>query len=254
MSDNITQESPKEWNGSKFLAILVVIAIFLPHTLEITWANAIDNSYLRVAVYAAFWMVSLETGSTIAGPYSSSFFEVLTVRILVFCVLFLPLYLLVIIAKWRFMKGISSKITILRTIGIALITQTFILFAFFWYQLDGWAFGQSYPLPILHALIVLSVVQQSKIVSKAELGFQDLPSKPRNESSLHSAASDSIVTSCVWCVSLVFLTGGILLVFNFLSARLLQPAFAFSQLLMGLGSLAIAIIVIIVRVRSDIGQ
>ncbi|MBY8996755.1 MAG: hypothetical protein KGD60_03415 [Candidatus Thorarchaeota archaeon] len=157
MSDVIVQDSPKERDTSRLLAILIVVAIFLPHTLEFNWGNAIDNSYLRVALYAAFWMISLETGSTIAGPYSSTLFEVLTVRILVFCILFMPLYLIVIIAQSRFMKGVTSRKSLLRIVGSVLIVQMFILFAFFWWQLDGWAFAQAYPLPFLHILVFLSV-------------------------------------------------------------------------------------------------
>jgi len=163
MSEIVAQDRPDERNTSRFLVILLVVAIFLPHTLEITWNTAIDNSSVRIAVYAAFWMVSSEAGSTIAGPYSSTLFEVLTVRILVFCILFLPLYLLVIIAQWRFMKGTTSKKTIQRVIGLTLVVQLFILFAFFWWQLDGWAFAQAYPLPIVHALVFLSTARQREI-------------------------------------------------------------------------------------------
>jgi hypothetical protein len=160
MSDIVAQEDPKERNGSRFLAILIMVTLFLPHTLEITRVNAFDNSYLQITIYAAFWLLSLETGSTIAGPYSSALLEFLTVKILVFCILFLPLYLLVIIAQLRFMNDTASKKTVLRGIGLTLFVQTFILFAFFWYTLDGWAFAQLYPLPIVHALTVLSVIQR----------------------------------------------------------------------------------------------
>jgi hypothetical protein len=150
--------------------------------------------------------------------------------------LFIPLNIFLIIAHSRFTKGTFSKRSILRAVGITLITQTFILFAFFWYQLDGWAFGQAYPLPILHTLIVLSVVQQG------------------DTESMHGTASNCIITSCFWCVFLVFLTVGILLISSFFSAIFIQPDIAFGQLLMGLGSLALAIIVIIVRVRSEYGR
>jgi hypothetical protein len=169
MSDVIVQDSPKEKNASRILAILLIVAIVFPHTLEIVTVNAIDNSYLQVAVYAALWMVSLETGSTIAGPYSFTLFEVLTVRILVFCILFLPLYLIVIIAHSRFMKGKASRKSILRIVGTSLIVQMFILFAFFWWQLDGWAFAQAYPLPILHVLSILSVTKQHSYKSGRQI-------------------------------------------------------------------------------------
>lgn len=254
MSDMNTQDGPEERKTSRFLAILLIVALFLPHTLEITRVSQPDNSIVRFTMFAVFWMISLENGSTIAGPYSSTLLAIPSVLGLVLSVLFLPLNIFLIIAYSRFTKGTFSKRSIIRAVGITLITQTFILFAFFWYQLDGWAFGQAYPLPILHALIVLSVVQQSDTESMVEPGLQDLSQKPRSEFSVRDTVSDSIIMSCFWCVFLVFLTGGILFIFSFFSARLFQPDLAFSQLLMGLGFLAIAIVVVIIRLRSEYGR
>ncbi|MHA2153329.1 MAG: hypothetical protein ACXAAQ_15245, partial [Candidatus Thorarchaeota archaeon] len=60
--------------------------------------------------------------------------------------------------------------------------------------------------------------------------------------------------SCFWCVSIIFFAGAGLGISNYLSARYFQPDYAFGQLLMGLGFLAIAIIVGIIRVRSEYGK
>jgi hypothetical protein len=160
MSDMVPQDRPEKRKTSRFLSILSIIALLLPHTLEFQRVGALDSTYVRFTVFGSFWMTSLETGSSIAGPYTSTSIEFLTVQIVIFSFLFLPFGLLLIVAQMRFMKGITSKKTIKRIIGLVLIVQTFILFGFFSWQLDGWAFAQTYPLPILHALIVRSVIRQ----------------------------------------------------------------------------------------------
>ena len=164
MSDVVRQGSTEERRSFRILAILILVSILLPHTLDIAYANAMDNSYLQFTMFSTIWMLSLTTGSTIVGPFSSTSFEALTVQIQVFDILFLPVFLILIFAYWRFMKGSFSKKSIQRVIGLALIVQLFILFALFWYTLDGWAFAQSYPLPIIHILIVRAIRQQDDSV------------------------------------------------------------------------------------------
>ena len=153
MSDDFTRDGLNIVNTSRELAVLIIVAVIIPHTIEFNVANAIDNSYLQVTVFAALWTASVASGFTIVGPYTSASVGFLTVRVLVFCILFLPLYPVLIIAQSQFMKGKTSRKSVLRIIGIVLIVQMFILFAFFWYSLDSWAFAQSYPLPIIHILI-----------------------------------------------------------------------------------------------------
>ena len=216
------------------------MALFAPHSLGISHFNFPDNSYNRYTVSAVFWAISYENGSIITGPYSNTFFEFISIPTLLFGALFLPLYFSVIIAQSRFIKSTTTKKTILRVIGLALIIQTFLQFAFFSYQVDGWASVGSYPLPIFHILNVLSVVRQRESESRAEPDFQDSPPKPTSESSVRSTVSNAIITSCFWCVSIVFFViGGSMVITN---------------LLMGLGFLALAIIVIIVWVRSEYGK
>ena len=48
----------------------------------------------------------------------------------------------------------------------------------------------------LRQLEQVSVVRQRESESLAEPDFQDLPPKPKRESSIRSTVSDSIVTSC----------------------------------------------------------
>ena len=234
MSDIVTQNRPEATRLSRFLAILILVALFVPHSLGISRLNQPDNSYIRYSVFAVFWKISYENGSTIAGPYSNTFFEFLSIPTLLFGALFLPLFITVIITQSRFIKGTTTKKSILCVIGLALITQVFLYPIFFSYRLDGWASADLYPLPIFYTLNVLSVVRQRVSESMAE------PEKSRSESSIRSTVSNAIITSCFWCVSLVFFVIG--------------GALVISNLLMGLGFLAIAIIVIIVRVRSEYGK
>ena len=160
MSEIVAQDEPDVRKTSRFTFILILVTVFLPHTLEIRSVSQPDYSYVRYTLFAVFGMISQETGSTIVGPYSSTLFEFISFPALLFSFLFLPLYIIVIIAQWRFTKGKSSKRTILRVVGLSLFVQAVILFAFFWHQADGWLFNQSYPLPIIHALSILAVVRQ----------------------------------------------------------------------------------------------
>lgn len=162
MSDMIIQDRLEERRPRRFLAILSIIALLLPHTLEFQRVGALDSTYVRFTVFGSFWMTSLETGSSIAGPYTSTSIEFLTVQIVIFIILFLPFYILLILAQFRFMKGTTSKKTIKRIIGLVLIVQMIILFGFFSWQLDGWAFAQTYPLPIIHILIFRSMGRQGE--------------------------------------------------------------------------------------------
>ncbi|MFW9807582.1 MAG: hypothetical protein ACFFFK_12710 [Candidatus Thorarchaeota archaeon] len=154
MSHEFIQNNANVVNVPREIVFLILIVILLPHTFEINVVNAMDASYLRYSIFAAFWTVSLTTGSNIAGPFTSTSLEFLTVQVIVFCVLFLPLYLILIYARLRAMKGSMSKRSMFRYTGVILVVQMFILFAFFWYSLDGWAFAQSYPLPFIHLLII----------------------------------------------------------------------------------------------------
>ena len=236
MSEIVAQDRLEARKISRFLVILILVALFAPHSLGISHFNFPDNSYNRYTVSAVFWAISYENGSTITGPYSNTFFEFISIPTLLFGALFLLLFLSVIITQWRFIRGTTSKRSILRVIGLALITQVFPLSAMFSVQLTGLGYAQLYPLPIFHALNVLSVVRQRESESMAEPDLQDSPPKPRRESSIRSTVSDSIVTSCFWCVSLLFFVIG--------------GGMVISNLLMGLSFLALAIIIIMVLVRS----
>lgn len=154
MSHEIIQDNTNKVNFPREIVFLILIVILLPHTFEINVVSALDASYVRYAVYASFWTVSLTTGSNIVGPFTSTSLGFMTIQVIVFCILFLPLYFILIYARLRTMKGSMSKRSMFRYTGVILLVQIFILFAFFWYSLDGWAFAQAYPLPFIHLLII----------------------------------------------------------------------------------------------------
>ena len=233
MSDIVAQDRPIEKKASRFLAILILVALFVPHSLGIAHLNFPDNSYIRYTVSAVLWAISYENGSTIAGPYSDTSFEFLSIATLLFGALFLLLFISIIITQWRFIKGTTTKRSILRIIGLALIIQLFPISPLFSFRLTGLGYTQLYPLPIFHTLNVLSVVRQRGSESIAE------PEKSRSKSSIRSIVNDAIITACFWCVSIVFFVIG--------------GSMVISNLLMGLGFLALAIIVIIVWERSEYG-
>ena len=207
MSDIVTQDSPDTRKSSRFLSILILVSLFVPHSLGISHVNLPDNSYIRYSVYAVFWAISFENGSTIAGPYSSTFFEFLSVPTLLIGALFIPLFIAVIITQSRFIKGITTKRSILRVIGLALMMQIFPLSALFWYQVTGLVYAQLFPIPIFLTLNVLSVVRQRETDSK-------YPSSGSN-SSILGIVSNVVITSCFWVVSLVFfMIGGLMVISN----------------------------------------
>lgn len=254
MSESVAHEKSGAKSRSLFSAVLIITTVVGPHTLQISSASNIDASFLQLAMFSVFWTASYETGSTIAGPYVHTVLEFLSNPALILSVLFLPLYLIVILAQMRFMSGNTSRKSVMRVVALTLTVQTFVLFAFFWYRLDGWAFAQSYPLPIVHVLVVLSVAQKGKSESIIEADSRDLDQKHHRISSKYDLASISIVTICFSCVCLLFVMVGVSLIFNFFSAMLLQPAYAFGQLLIGLGFLVLGVISIIMYMKSGYGR
>ena len=154
MSDEFIREDADLFNIPREIVFLVILIMVVPHTFEINVVNAMDSSYVRCSFFAAFWIVSLSAGSNIAGPFTSVSIDFLGIQVLVYSLLFLPFLLILLYSRIRTMKGSMSKRTTLRTTGITLIVHLVILFGFFWYTLDGWAFAQLYPLPIIHLLII----------------------------------------------------------------------------------------------------
>ncbi|MHA2068079.1 MAG: hypothetical protein ACXABY_27275, partial [Candidatus Thorarchaeota archaeon] len=63
MSDKVAQDSPDTRKSSRFLSILILVCLFVPHSLGISHVNLPDNSYIRYSVYAVFWAISFENGS-----------------------------------------------------------------------------------------------------------------------------------------------------------------------------------------------
>jgi len=55
---------------SRFLFILIVVLLIVPHTLKIEQSVLTDNSYVRYDLIALSWVLIRAYGSTIAGPFN----------------------------------------------------------------------------------------------------------------------------------------------------------------------------------------
>ncbi len=91
ISDPVTQDKLETRKNLRIIVILIIIALFVPHSFVITEVDFLDNSYTSLALWAALWMGSYSVGSTIAGPYSSTAFTFDPI-LLSFNFLFLPFY------------------------------------------------------------------------------------------------------------------------------------------------------------------
>ena len=139
------------------MLLVIIAALLAPHTLEVTSVNLVDNSYLRFTFAAIFWLLIREDGNSIAGPYSSTLFQLPSVQALLWTALFLPLCLVIIYTQWRFIKGMTTKNKAFRMIGIVLAIQVIVLVTFFAYALDSWSLAAAVPLPIVHVVSALSI-------------------------------------------------------------------------------------------------
>ncbi len=154
MTENSTQITRNTW---KFLLILLIAALLLPHTFEIASQNIPDASYTRYSVITVLLTLFYEYGNTLAGPYSTLFIMPPTSAILLNA-LTLIINVAIILSQFWFAKGTISKMRTLYIIAAALCVHVLLLVGIFSYQLDATASVLAIPLPIfpiISALLVL---------------------------------------------------------------------------------------------------
>jgi hypothetical protein len=154
MTENLTQKASFTW---RFLLLLVIAALLIPHTLEIESQNLPDAVFTRYSVIIVLLTVSYEFGSTLMGPYSTIFVMPPTSAI-VLNVLALLINISIIISLLGLVRGMISKKRVLYIIGIALCVQVFLLLGIFSYRLDSWASGLAIPLPVFPIVSALAVI------------------------------------------------------------------------------------------------
>lgn len=142
----------------RFLLLVILTALLIPHTFEISSQSIPDAAFVRYSVITLLLTLFYEFGSTIVGPYTTLFIMPSTSA-----PLYNPLALIVnvtiILILWRFIKGKSSRRRVLYVIAIAVFVQAFLLIGFFSVRLDGWASYLAIPLPIFPIISMLAILR-----------------------------------------------------------------------------------------------
>ena len=155
MSEYLIQDKRVVW---RFLLVLFIAALLLPHTLEISSHSIPDASYTRYSVISVLLTIFYEYGSTIVGPYSTLFIMPPTSAALL-NELTLVLNILIILSQSGFAKGRISRRRVLQIIGIILCVHVVLLLGVFSYQVDGWASVLAIPLPIFPIISTLAMLR-----------------------------------------------------------------------------------------------
>lgn len=142
----------------RFLLLLIVAALLVPHTFEITNQNYMDATFTRYSVIMLLLTLFYEYGSTLAGPYSTLSIMLPTSAPLL-NILTLIVNISIIVILWGLIKGRVTKNVILYIITIVLCVQAFLVLVFFSIQLDAWASVLSIPLPIFPIISILIVLR-----------------------------------------------------------------------------------------------
>ncbi|MFW9808498.1 MAG: hypothetical protein ACFFE6_03865 [Candidatus Thorarchaeota archaeon] len=141
----------------RFMLFILVAALIAPHTFEISSQTIPDYSYTRYSLILVILTLFYESGTTIAGQYSTGFILPPTSSVLL-NVLTLVINVSIVLSQWGYAKGRISRKNVLYIIGIALCVHVLLLIGFFSYQLDATASVLAIPLPIfpvISALVVL---------------------------------------------------------------------------------------------------
>ena len=142
----------------RFLLLVILAALLIPHTFEISSQSIPDAAFVRYSVITLLLTLFYEFGSTLVGPYTTLFILPPTSA-----PLYNPLALIVniaiILGLWGVMKGKLSREVVLYTIVIAICVQAFLLIGFFSIRLDGWASYIAIPLPIFPIISMLAILR-----------------------------------------------------------------------------------------------
>lgn len=152
----------KPENLSKILLLLLLVALFAPHTLSIRgYSYYPDEAYTRYSLIAGFWSIIWESGTSISGPYTTTSIVLPIDAILLWAAFILPLTLYILYTQGRFMRGIATKKTMFYTILSLLVVQV-VLTGFLCYSLDGWLVDCSYPIPVFQLASFLATIPYQK--------------------------------------------------------------------------------------------
>jgi len=137
--------------------LLVVAALFVPHTFEISSQNIPDAMFIRYSVITLVLTVFYEYGSTLAGPYSTLSISLPTAAPLVNG-LALIINIAIILSMWGLMRGRLSRRSALYIVALALCVHAFLLLGVLSVRVDGWLTVLAIPAPIFPILGILLIL------------------------------------------------------------------------------------------------
>jgi 4-amino-4-deoxy-L-arabinose transferase-like glycosyltransferase len=155
MSEDSVQKTK---SVQKFFLIVIIGALLLPHTFQISSQSFPDASFERYSLITVLLTVFYEYGSTLVGPYSNFFLKPPTSEALL-NILTLVLNVLIIIGLIGFARRAISRKRVLQLIGLVLCVHVFLLFGVFSYQLDAVASVLAIPLPVFPIIGALVVIR-----------------------------------------------------------------------------------------------
>ncbi|MFW9834810.1 MAG: hypothetical protein ACFFEK_12500 [Candidatus Thorarchaeota archaeon] len=154
MSEDLVQKTK---NVQKVFLILIIGALLLPHTFQISRQSFPDASFMRYSLITVLLTVFYESGSTLIGPYSTFLLKPPTSEIPL-NISTLVLNVLIIIGLFVYAKRTISRKRVLQLIVVVLCVHTLLLLGFFSYQLDAVASVLAIPLPIFPIISALAVI------------------------------------------------------------------------------------------------
>lgn len=123
VTENFAQDRAKSRKISRLILILILISLFVPHTLwyasNISW----DRAFYSIALLAVFWTLERQDRYLFSDLHSSTSLQLPSVLFLIPTIMVLVLQAAVIHTQSRFIKGEMSKNATLIIILIAMTCQ-----------------------------------------------------------------------------------------------------------------------------------
>lgn len=130
----------------KFLFLLIIVILIVPHTLRIEHLNGIDNWYFTYDLIALLWMLTHSYGSTIAGAFDTIALSLPDAVALFGSVLALPVTVFIFLIVRRLSRRVPAK-----KLGWALVVCLVLWILFlggFTGMADGWWTQTMVPFPL----------------------------------------------------------------------------------------------------------
>jgi hypothetical protein len=150
----------------RFLLLVIIAALLLPHTFEISNQYIPDASFTRYSVITLLLTLFYEYGSTFVGPYSTLFIMPPTSTTLLNAMTVI-VNISIILSLWGLMRGRLARRGTLYIIAIALFVHVFLLMGFFSIMVTGVTSVLAIPLPIFPIISILAILRNKIPISSS---------------------------------------------------------------------------------------